>query len=75
MTGSVVQNGNVELYGTVDTEADKDTANIRANGVSGVFSAKNYLTSIKRASSQPSYTTKPQHNQSKLKSNLSRLAF
>jgi osmotically-inducible protein OsmY len=38
-----VQNGHVELYGTVDTQADKDTAFIRANGVSGVFSVKNYL--------------------------------
>jgi hyperosmotically inducible periplasmic protein len=38
-----VQNGNVELYGTVDSQADKDTASIRANGVPGVFSVKNYL--------------------------------
>jgi osmotically-inducible protein OsmY len=38
-----VQNGNVELYGTVDSQADKETAYIRANGVSGVFSVKNYL--------------------------------
>jgi len=38
-----VQNGNVELYGMVDSEADKDAANIRANGVSGVFSVKNYI--------------------------------
>lgn len=38
-----VQNGNVELYGVVDSKADKDTAYIRANGVSGVFSVKNYL--------------------------------
>jgi osmotically-inducible protein OsmY len=38
-----VQNGHVELYGVVDTQADKDTANIRANGVPGVFSVKNYL--------------------------------
>ena len=38
-----VQNGNVELYGVVDSKADKDTAFIRANGVSGVFSVKNYL--------------------------------
>ena len=38
-----VQNGNVELYGVVDSKADKDTANIRANGVPGVFSVKNYL--------------------------------
>ena len=38
-----VQNGNVELYGVVDSQADKDTAFIRANGVPGVFSVKNYL--------------------------------
>jgi osmotically-inducible protein OsmY len=38
-----VQNGHVELYGTVDTQADKDTAYIRASGVPGVFSVKNYL--------------------------------
>ena len=38
-----VQNGNVELYGVVDSQADKDTAFIRANGVAGVFSVKNYL--------------------------------
>lgn len=38
-----VQNGNVSLYGMVDSQADKDTAFIRANGVPGVFSVKNYL--------------------------------
>lgn len=38
-----VQNGNVELYGVVDSEADKDAAGIRANAVPGVFSVKNYL--------------------------------
>jgi len=38
-----VQNGNVELYGLVDSEADKDAAGIRANSVPGVFSVKNYL--------------------------------
>jgi osmotically-inducible protein OsmY len=38
-----VQNGHVELYGVVDSQADKDTANIRANSVPGVFSVKNYL--------------------------------
>jgi osmotically-inducible protein OsmY len=38
-----VQNGNVELYGTVDSQSDKDAAYIRANGVAGVFSVKNYL--------------------------------
>jgi osmotically-inducible protein OsmY len=38
-----VQNGNVELYGEVDSKADKDVAYIRANSVPGVFSVKNYL--------------------------------
>jgi len=38
-----VQNGHVELYGVVDSKADKDVANLRANGVPGVFSVKNYL--------------------------------
>lgn len=38
-----VQNGNVALYGVVDSEADKDAAGLRANGVPGVFSVKNYL--------------------------------
>ncbi|HZB88454.1 MAG TPA: BON domain-containing protein [Terracidiphilus sp.] len=38
-----VQNGHVELYGEVDSQADKDTANIRANAVPGVFSVENHL--------------------------------
>jgi hyperosmotically inducible periplasmic protein len=38
-----VQNGNVALYGTVDSQADKDTANLRASTVPNVFSVKNYL--------------------------------
>jgi osmotically-inducible protein OsmY len=38
-----VQNGHVELYGTVDSQSDKDTAYLRANGVPGIFSVKNYL--------------------------------
>ena len=38
-----VQNGHVELYGVVDSEADKNLAYIRANGVAGVFSVKNFL--------------------------------
>lgn len=38
-----VQNGNVELYGMVDSQADKDAAYLRANSVPGVFSVKNYL--------------------------------
>ncbi len=51
-----VQNGHVELYGVVDSKADKDTANIRANGVPGVFSVKNYL----QVAGQPSETEKQQ---------------
>ena len=38
-----VQNGNVELYGVVDSETDKNLAYIRANQVPGIFSVKNYL--------------------------------
>lgn len=39
----VVVNGNITLAGVVDTQADKDTANIRANGVSGAFKVTNLL--------------------------------
>lgn len=38
-----VQNGHVELYGVVDSQADKNAAYIQANGVSGVFSVENHL--------------------------------
>lgn len=38
-----VVNGNVTLSGTVDTQADKDMANIRANQVPGVFKVVNQL--------------------------------
>jgi osmotically-inducible protein OsmY len=38
-----VQNGNVTLYGVVDSKADKDTAGIRANSVPGVFHVTNDL--------------------------------
>lgn len=38
-----VQNGHVELDGVVDSKADRDTANLRANAVPGVFSVKNNL--------------------------------
>lgn len=38
-----VQNGNVTLYGVVDSQADKDTAGIRANSVPGVFKVTNNL--------------------------------
>ena len=51
-----VQNGHVSLYGVVDSKADKDTAYIRANGVPGVFSVKNYL----QVAGQPSESEKPQ---------------
>ena len=38
-----VQNGHVELYGMVDSQADKEVAFMRANAVPGVFEVKNYL--------------------------------
>ncbi len=38
-----VVNGNLTLYGVVDTEAEKDAAGIRANGVPGVFKVVNNL--------------------------------
>jgi osmotically-inducible protein OsmY len=47
-----VQNGHVELYGMVDSQADKDVANIRANSVPGVFSVKNYLQVANQPESQ-----------------------
>ena len=39
----IVNGGHVSLEGVVDSQADKDTAGIRANGVSGVFSVANNL--------------------------------
>lgn len=39
----IVNNGNVTLTGIVNSEADKNMAGIRANGVPGVFSVKNEL--------------------------------
>ncbi|HUB28329.1 MAG TPA: BON domain-containing protein [Terracidiphilus sp.] len=48
-----VQNGRVELYGTVDTQADKETAFLRANGVPGVFSVKNYLQVANQPAESP----------------------
>jgi len=39
----IVENGNVTLTGVVASEADKNMANIRANGVAGVFSVTNNL--------------------------------
>ncbi len=40
----IVKNGNVTLKGVVASQADSNLANIKANGVSGVFSVKNDLT-------------------------------
>src|SRR6266478_7342302 len=39
----IVKNGHVTLEGVVDSEADKNLAGIRANGVSGIFSVTNNL--------------------------------
>jgi hyperosmotically inducible protein len=39
----IVKNGHVTLEGVVDSEADKNIVNVRANGVSGVFSVTNDL--------------------------------
>lgn len=39
----LVKNGDVTLYGLVDTEMDKNLAALRANGVAGVFSVINKL--------------------------------
>lgn len=39
----IVKNGNVTLEGVVANEADKNIANVQANGVPGVFSVKNNL--------------------------------
>jgi osmotically-inducible protein OsmY len=38
-----VVNGNVTLTGVVDNQGDKDVANIKANGVPGVFKVVNNL--------------------------------
>ena len=43
----IVMNGNVTLEGVVDNEGDKNIANIRANGVSGVFKVTNNLQVVK----------------------------
>ncbi len=39
----IVNNGNVTLEGVVNSDADKNIAGVRANGVPGVFSVKNNL--------------------------------
>jgi len=45
-----VVNGNVTLSGVVDSQADKDVANIRANGVPGVFKVVNNLEVVSESS-------------------------
>jgi hyperosmotically inducible protein len=40
----IVDRGRVTLVGTVDSEADRNMAGLRANGVPGVFSVENKLT-------------------------------
>lgn len=40
----VVANGHVALYGSVQSQADKTIAFMRANGVFGAFSVENHLT-------------------------------
>jgi hyperosmotically inducible protein len=39
----IVKNGRVTLEGVVDSEADKNAAGLRANGVPGIFSVTNNL--------------------------------
>jgi len=39
----IVKNGRVALEGVVDSEADKNLAGLRANGVPGIFSVANNL--------------------------------
>jgi len=48
-----VVNGNVTLSGVVDSQADKDVANIRANGVAGVFKVVNNLEVVGGAPEKP----------------------
>ena len=43
----IVKNGHVTLEGVVDSEADKNLAGIRANGVPDVFSVTNNLRVVK----------------------------
>ena len=43
----IVKSGRVALEGVVDSEADKNAAGIRANGVPGIFSVANNLQVVK----------------------------
>ncbi|HKD58897.1 MAG TPA: BON domain-containing protein [Terracidiphilus sp.] len=53
-----VQNGHVELYGVVNSKSDSDLAFIRANGVPGVFSVRNYLQVAGQPEEKPSGAAK-----------------
>jgi osmotically-inducible protein OsmY len=53
-----VVNGNVTLSGVVDSQADKDVANIRANGVPGVFKVVNNLEVASGGSEKPEKSEK-----------------
>lgn len=48
-----VANGHVTLYGTVDTQAQKNAAGIQANTVPGVFSVTNNLQVANASSEKP----------------------
>ena len=48
-----VVNGNVTLSGVVDNQSDKDVANIRANGVPGVFKVVNNLEVVGSEAEKP----------------------
>jgi hyperosmotically inducible periplasmic protein len=48
-----VVNGNVTLTGVVDSQADKDVANIRANSVPGVFKVTNNLQVVGDTAEKP----------------------
>jgi hyperosmotically inducible protein len=48
-----VANGHVTLYGTVDTQAEKDAAGIQANTVPGVFSVTNDLVVANASQEKP----------------------
>jgi len=39
----IVKNGHVTLEGIIDSEADKNSVGLRANGVPGIFSVTNSL--------------------------------
>jgi len=43
----IVDSGHVTLMGVVDSQADKNIAGIRANGVPGIFSVDNQLRVVK----------------------------